>query len=129
MQACRPVHSRAVSRSVVRVSASSKAEQLKGAKKALEGIISSSSCNPIVVRLAWHDSGTYNKNVTEPWPAAGGATASIRFKPELTHGANAGLNLAIAIVEPVKVDFPGVSYSDLFQQVLKTVYTSVGLVV
>ncbi len=34
-------------------------------------------------------SGTYNKNITE-FPARGGANGSIRFKPEIDHGANAG---------------------------------------
>lgn len=36
-----------------------KKEQLLECKKKLEDIISSSKCNPILVRLAWHDSGTY----------------------------------------------------------------------
>lgn len=36
-------------------------EQLHSAKKELESIIKSSHCNPILVRLAWHDSGTYDK--------------------------------------------------------------------
>ncbi len=36
-----------------------KKEELLEAKKKLESIISSSQCNPILVRLAWHDSGTY----------------------------------------------------------------------
>ena len=30
------------------------------------------------------------QNVNEPWPKPGGVTASIRLKPELSHGANAG---------------------------------------
>ena len=36
-----------------------KKEELLEAKKKLEEIIKSSKCNPILVRLAWHDSGTY----------------------------------------------------------------------
>ena len=36
-----------------------KKEELLEAKKKLESIISSSKCTPILVRLAWHDSGTY----------------------------------------------------------------------
>ena len=42
-----------------------------------------------VRRLAWHDAGTYDKNVDEPWPKKGGATASIRFQREMGHGARA----------------------------------------
>lgn len=36
-------------------------EKLKSAKKAVEQLILSKHCNPIVVRLAWHDSGSYDK--------------------------------------------------------------------
>ncbi|GBG67404.1 hypothetical protein CBR_g540 [Chara braunii] len=68
-------------------------EQLRGAREALKEIIQSKYCNPILVRLGWHDSGTYNKEIQE-WPTAGGATASIRFKPEIDHGANAGERVA-----------------------------------
>jgi catalase (peroxidase I) len=49
------------------------------------------------VRLAWHDSGTYDVSIKE-WPKAGGAIGSIRFSPEITHGANKGDNYH---VEPV----------------------------
>jgi hypothetical protein len=47
------------------------------------------------------------------WPACGGATASIRFSPEIDHAANAGLGGALALLEPVKARYPGVSYADL----------------
>jgi len=89
-------------------------EQLKGAKKELESYIKSRNCNPIIVRLAWHDSGTYNKDVAE-WPKAGGANGSIRFKPEIGHAANAGLQTALALLKPIKAKYPDVSYADLFQ--------------
>ena len=36
-----------------------KKDQLLDAKKKVEEIITSSKCNPILVRLAWHDSGTF----------------------------------------------------------------------
>ena len=36
-------------------------KELKDAKKAVEQLILSRHCNPIVVRLAWHDSGSYDK--------------------------------------------------------------------
>eukprot|EP00798_Chlamydomonas_sp_ICE-L_P019266 gene19266-25903_t len=98
----------------VAVMAAVNTDQLKAAKVELKEVITSKSSNPIIVRLAWHDSGTYNKNITD-WPACGGANASIRFKPEINHGCNAGLQNAIDIIEPVKAKFPGVTYSDLFQ--------------
>ncbi len=28
---------------------------------------------PVMVRLAWHDSGTFDKDVKDEWPKAGGA--------------------------------------------------------
>ena len=43
----------------------------------------------VQVRLGWHDSGTYDKNMAE-WPKCGGANGSLRFEVELKHGANAG---------------------------------------
>lgn len=41
------------------------------------------------VRLGWHDTGTYDKNIEE-WPKCGGANGSLRFEIELKHSANAG---------------------------------------
>lgn len=49
------------------------------------------------------------------WPKAGGATGSIRLNPEKGHGANKGLDGAMAMMEPIKQQFPEVSYADLFQ--------------
>ena len=36
-------------------------EVMRGAQKAIKDIILSKNCNPIIVRLAWHDSGSYDK--------------------------------------------------------------------
>ena len=80
----------------------------------LKDVIKSKSCNPILVRLGWHDSGTYDASVQE-WPKAGGATGSIRFSPEKDHGANKGLEWAMDVLKPVKEKYPSVSYADLFQ--------------
>ena len=44
-----------------------------------------------------------------------GAIASIRFAPEIQHGANAGLSNAVKLLEPVKQACPDVSYADIFQ--------------
>eukprot|EP00244_Chara_vulgaris_P013546 TRINITY_DN778_c0_g1_i1.p1 TRINITY_DN778_c0_g1~~TRINITY_DN778_c0_g1_i1.p1 ORF type:complete len:509 (-),score=94.70 TRINITY_DN778_c0_g1_i1:888-2309(-) len=100
--------------SVETISVTERVEQLRGAREAVKELIQSKYCNPILVRLGWHDSGTYNKEITE-WPTAGGATASIRFKPEIDHCANAGLINALKLVEPIKEKFPAVTYADLFQ--------------
>lgn len=67
-------------------------------------------CMPIMVRLAWHDSGTYNVEDN-----TGGANASIRFGPEKGHGANNGLNIAMDLLQPIKSAHPDISYADLYQ--------------
>lgn len=62
------------------------------------------------MRLAWHASGTYDKET-----GTGGSNgATMRFSPEAGHGANAGLNHARDFLEPVKAKFPWISYSDLW---------------
>jgi len=40
--------------------------------------------------------------------------ATMRFEPEALHGANNGLNTARALMEKVKVEFPWISYGDLW---------------
>lgn len=67
-------------------------------------------CMPLMVRLAWHDAGTYCAK-----DGSGGANGSIRFEPEATHGANNGLNKARVLLEPIKQAVPEVTYADLYQ--------------
>ena len=45
------------------------------------------SLAPVLIRLAWHASGTYDKSEK----TGGSNYATMRFKPESTHGANNGL--------------------------------------
>jgi L-ascorbate peroxidase len=90
-------------------------EDIMGAQEMVDKIIYEKACGPIFVRLAWHDSGTHDAGVKGAWPASGGAIASIRFAPEINHGANNGLSGALTLLEPVKAAFPEVSYADLFQ--------------
>ncbi|KAJ5681956.1 uncharacterized protein N7477_001896 [Penicillium maclennaniae] len=68
------------------------------------------SYGPVLVRLAWHASGTYDKET-----GTGGSNgATMRFAPESDHGANAGLKHARDFLEPVKAKFPWITYSDLW---------------
>lgn len=90
-------------------------DSLLKAKGLIDNIILDKNCGPIMVRLAWHDSGTFDKDVVGEWPKAGGAIGSIRFEPEIKHGANKGLINAIKLLEPVKEACPDVSYADIFQ--------------
>lgn len=63
-----------------------------------------------MVRLAWHASGTYDKET-----GTGGSNgATMRFAPESDHGANAGLKTAREFLEPIKAQFPWITYSDLW---------------
>lgn len=56
------------------------------------------SYGPVLLRLAWHASGTYDKET-----GTGGSNgATMRFAPEGDHGANAGLKHARDFLEPVK---------------------------
>ncbi|RLN45305.1 hypothetical protein BBJ29_007961 [Phytophthora kernoviae] len=65
---------------------------------------------PTMVRLAWHSSGTYKKK-----DGSGGSSGgTIRFKPEIDHGGNAGLHLAVKALEKVKRNHPEISYADLY---------------
>lgn len=68
------------------------------------------SWGPIFVRLAWHASGTYS--VFDGRGGSDGAT--MRFKPESEHGANAGLAHARNKLEAIKEQFPWISYADLW---------------
>lgn len=68
------------------------------------------SYGPVLLRLGWHASGTYDKETN----TGGSNGATMRFAPEGDHGANAGLKAARDFLEPVKAQFPWISYSDLW---------------
>jgi cytochrome c peroxidase len=68
------------------------------------------SYGPILIRLAWHSSGSYSK-----FDGTGGSNnATMRFSPEREYGGNAGLGIARDFLEPVKAKYPGISYADLW---------------
>lgn len=68
------------------------------------------SYGPVLVRLAWHTSGTYDASTGK----GGSNGATMRFDPESNWGANAGLGAARDFLEPIKRQFPWISYSDLW---------------
>ncbi|ORY12250.1 cytochrome c peroxidase mitochondrial precursor [Clohesyomyces aquaticus] len=68
------------------------------------------SYGPVLLRLAWHASGTYDA-LTK---TGGSNGATMRFAPEGDHGANAGLKAARDFLEPIKAKFPWITYSDLW---------------
>ncbi|XP_062219302.1 probable L-ascorbate peroxidase 8, chloroplastic [Phragmites australis] len=110
---------------VVRCMAASDAAQLKSAREDIKELLKTTYCHPILVRLGWHDSGTYDKNIEE-WPQRGGADGSLRFDAELKHGANAGLINALKLIQPIKDKYPGITYADLFQLASATAIEEAG---
>uniref|UniRef100_A0A0D9VH05 L-ascorbate peroxidase n=1 Tax=Leersia perrieri TaxID=77586 RepID=A0A0D9VH05_9ORYZ len=110
---------------VVRCTAASDAAQLKSAREDIRELLKTTYSHPIMVRLGWHDSGTYDKNIEE-WPQRGGADGSLRFDAELKHGANAGLINALKLIQPIKDKYPGITYADLFQLASATAIEEAG---
>jgi cytochrome c peroxidase len=68
------------------------------------------SYGPVLLRLAWHASGTYDAETK----TGGSNGATMRFAPEKDHGANAGLAAARDFLVPVKEQFPWLTWSDLW---------------
>uniref|UniRef100_A0A7R9Y7Z5 L-ascorbate peroxidase n=1 Tax=Micromonas pusilla TaxID=38833 RepID=A0A7R9Y7Z5_MICPS len=87
---------------------------LRACRDDLWKFIDETNANPIFVRLAWHDAGTFDYHVRS-WPKCGGANGSIRFEEEMSHGANAGLSKALKYLEPFKAKHPLLSYADVIQ--------------
>eukprot|EP01084_Bolivina_argentea_P250487 419682_1 len=69
-----------------------------------------SSWGPVLIRLAWHASGTY----CEKDDTGGSNGATMRFTPECDDGANAGLEHARNKLEAIKEKYPQISYADLW---------------
>mmetsp|Transcript_40913 Transcript_40913/g.102359 ORF Transcript_40913/g.102359 Transcript_40913/m.102359 type:complete len:332 (+) Transcript_40913:34-1029(+) len=68
------------------------------------------SIGPVLVRLAWHASGTYDAGTK----TGGSDGATMRFTPEAGHGANAGLAEARKRLEPIKAKNPQASVADIW---------------
>jgi catalase (peroxidase I) len=67
-------------------------------------ITTSANACPMAVRLAWHASGTFDKNDN----TGGSNGATMRFAPESTDGANAGLD----IIQGMLKGLEGISIAD-----------------
>lgn len=108
---------------------SAKIVALRKAKKELEALIEDKNCGPILIRFAWHDSGTYDQRIKE-FPQCGGANGAIRFDPELTMGANAGLSKAKGycedILKAINVPESDISWADLIQLASATAVEKMG---
>jgi len=80
------------------------------------------SRGPLLVRLAWHASGTYCTKMKN----GGSKGATMRFDLEAADGANAGLQVARDFLEPIKEKFPGISYGDLWILAGNTAWEEMG---
>ncbi|KAL0543433.1 hypothetical protein IC582_018529 [Cucumis melo] len=85
-------------------------KEIEKARRDLRALIFKEKCAPIMLRLAWHDAGTYDAKTK-----TGGPNGSIRFMKELNHTANKGLKIAVDFCETVKARHPKITYADLYQ--------------
>ncbi|CAL9099905.1 unnamed protein product [Musa textilis] len=107
------------------VCAASDPAQLRSAREDIKELLKTTFCHPILVRLGWHDAGTYDKNIAE-WPKRGGANGSLRFEIELKHAANAGLVNALKLLQSIKDKYSSITYADLFQLASATAIEEAG---
>lgn len=85
-------------------------KEIDKARRELRAFISNKNCAPIMLRLAWHDAGTYDVNTK-----TGGPNGSIRNEEEFSHGSNNGLKIAIDFCEEIKSKHSRITYADLYQ--------------
>nr|ACE81819.1 ascorbate peroxidase [Oxyrrhis marina] len=91
-----------------------KKKELLQCKKDLLAFIDKENCGPILVRLAWHDSGTYDQRISD-FPQRGGANGAIIHEPEMSMGANNGLRKGFGYLKQFKEKYPTISWADLIQ--------------
>ena len=68
------------------------------------------SIGPVLVRLSWHSSGTFDSRALN----GGSDGGRMRFAPELIDPANTGLQNAMRFLETIKKEFSWISYGDLY---------------
>lgn len=81
-------------------------------RAAITKLVEEKQCGPLLIRLAWHDAGTFcSKSKT------GGARGCMRFEEEgeSKFGANAGLGIARKLVQPIKDELAAdMSFADFW---------------
>ena len=77
----------------------------------LKALVRSHKCAKELVRLSWHDAGTYSVVL-----GGGGPNAAMRFQEggEAGFEANEGLDGTIALLAPLKTRHPNISHADLW---------------
>lgn len=95
------------------LSASTTDVDLPAVRSAIADLVQEKNCGPILVRLAWHDAGTYSKE-----DGSGGPRGCMRLDgdcSEANFGANNGLDIARMLLQQIK-DGPAkdMSYADFW---------------
>ncbi|KAI4382344.1 hypothetical protein MLD38_008320 [Melastoma candidum] len=83
---------------------------IEKARRKLRGLIAEKNCAPLMLRIAWHSAGTYDVQ-----SKTGGPFGTMQHSSELAHEANNGLDIAVRLLQPVKDQFPIISYADFYQ--------------
>ncbi|KAF3679341.1 L-ascorbate peroxidase 1, cytosolic [Capsicum annuum] len=78
--------------------------------KGNSGLIAEKNCAPLMLRLAWHSAGTYDN-----FSKTRGPFGTMTLKAEQAHVANTGIDIALRLLEPIKEQFPILSYADFHQ--------------
>jgi len=68
------------------------------------------SYGPVLVRLAWHSSGTFDKTKND----GGSGSGTMRFPKEVGYAANAGLENGKKFLESIHKEFPWLTHGDLY---------------
>ncbi|GMY14682.1 L-ascorbate peroxidase 2, cytosolic [Fagus crenata] len=85
-------------------------KEVEKCKKKLRGLIAEKRCAPIMLRVAWHSARSFDVKTK-----TGGPFGTIRHPAALAQEANNGLDIAVRLLEPIKDQFPILSYADLYQ--------------
>ncbi|KAM7526255.1 hypothetical protein LguiA_016157 [Lonicera macranthoides] len=85
-------------------------EEIKECKKKLEVFITEKQCAPLMLRLAWHSAGTYDVTTK-----TGGPFGTMKDPTEQGYELNKGLDIAVRLLEPIKQQFPTITYADFYQ--------------
>jgi len=84
--------------------------EINEAKAKIMALVEKERCGPVLVRLSWHDAGTYDKS-----SGTGGPRGVMRFRGgEADHGANKGLDIARNLLQPIHDQHPNISTADFW---------------
>mmetsp|Transcript_9604 Transcript_9604/g.13423 ORF Transcript_9604/g.13423 Transcript_9604/m.13423 type:complete len:140 (-) Transcript_9604:18-437(-) len=90
--------------------ASASALDYEAVRAEISSLVRNQNCGPILIRLSWHDAGTFDAK-----SGSGGPRGAMRFTSgESGHGANNGLDVARQLLEPIRKKYPEITNADLW---------------